>query len=131
MHIMSEVLAEFLNPKGGLMNEKYVLIDKTTQPEFEYILLTGEYYTEYYLYRSDEFEEAYKQLQTEISNDRHLAVLCGLHFNTAKRDWRAQPLFKCASGKKKIIYDPYQNTMLHLKWYCDAGKWKNPRERWD
>ena len=80
MHIMSEVLAEFLNPKGGLMNEKYVLIDKTTQPEFEYILLTGEYYTEYYLYRSDEFEDAYCQLKKEISDGRHTAVFVWFGF---------------------------------------------------
>ena len=110
---------------------KYCLTDKKEQPEFEYILLTGETYTKYFLYRADEFEDAYNQLRKEISNGRHIAVLCGLNFNTKSREWRAQPLFRCSKGSNRVVYDPYQNTMLHLKWYCDAGNWENPRDCWD
>lgn len=110
---------------------KYFLADKKEHPEFEYILLTGEDYTKYFLYRADEFDDAYNQLRNEISEGRHIAVLCGLDFNTKTREWRAQPLFRRSRGSNKITYDPYQSVMLHIKWYCDAGKWENPRENWN
>ena len=110
---------------------KYNLADKTTKPEFDYILLSGEYYTEYYLYRANEFEEAYDQLKTEFAKGRHLAILCDLDFDTRSREWRAQPLFRRSRCNDKVFYDPYQKTMLHLKWYCDAGEWKNQRKKWD
>lgn len=110
---------------------KYRLADKTTKPEFDYMLLSGSYYNEYYLYRANEFEEAYNQLKAEFAKGRYLAVLCDLNFHNNSREWRAQPLFRCSRGKDKVFYDPYQATMLHLKWYCDAGDWKNPRENWE
>lgn len=111
---------------------KYNLIDKTTEPEFDYILLSGECWTKYYLYRADEFEKAYEQLKVEFSKGYDLAVLCELKFNTKSREWRAQPLFRSTMKKNgnKVFYDPYQKTMLHLKWYCDAGEWLNPRDEW-
>ena len=111
---------------------KYNLIDKTTRPEFDYILLSGNYWTKYYLYRSDEFEDAYNQLKSEFAKGFKLAVLCEPSFNTNSREWRAHPLFKSTHKKKtEVFYDPYLQTMLHLKWYCDAGEWLNPRDSWD
>lgn len=110
---------------------KYKLANKITKPDFDYILLSGAYYNEYYLYRANEFEEAYDQLKAEFAKGRYLAVLCDLNFNTKSREWKAQPLFRCSQHKDKVFYDPYQQTMLHLKWYCDAGEWLNPREKWD
>lgn len=110
---------------------KYNLADKTTKPDFDYILLSGAYYNKYYLYCADEFEQAYDQLKAEFAKGRHLAVLCDLDFNTQSREWRAHPLFRSSSIDDKVFYDPYQKTMLHLKWYCDVGEWQNPREKWD
>ena len=111
---------------------KYILETKTTRPKFDYILLSGRYWTKYYLYRADEFEDAYNQLKTEFSKGFDLAVLCELNFNNHSREWRAQPLFRSTYKKKcEVYYDPYQTTMLHLKWYCDGGTWENPRDSWD
>ena len=112
--------------------KKYNLPDKTTKPEFDYIVLSGSYWTEYYLYRADEFEDAYNQLKSEFAKGFDLAVLCDLNFNTHSREWRAQPLFRSMQkSKTEVFYDPYQKTMLHLKWYCDAGEWMNPRNKWE
>lgn len=114
------------------MIKKYVLPDRTTKPHFDYILLSGRYWTKYYLYKANEFEQAYNQLKIEFSKGYDLAVLCELNFNTKSREWRAQPLFRSTHKKKaEVFYDPYQDTMLHLKWYCDAGEWLNPRDNWD
>ena len=83
------------------------------------------------VYRAEEFEEAYNQLKAEFAKGRYLALLCDLDFHNTTREWRAHPIFRCAYGEDKVVFDPYQETMLHLKWYCDAGSWQNPRENWD
>lgn len=111
--------------------DKYFLVDRMTKPSFDYILLSGEYYNKYYLYRANEFEQAYDQLKAEFAKGIHLAVLCDLDFNTRTREWRAHPLFRCSRRDERVFYDPYQQIMLHIKWYCDVGEWLNPREKWD
>ena len=83
---------------------KYNLADKTTRPDFDYILLSGSYWTKYYLYRADEFEEAYNQLKSEFAKGFHLAVLCEPNFNTNSREWRAQPLFRSTHKKKTEVF---------------------------
>ena len=107
---------------------KYKLPDKKTNPEFDYILVTGDCFNEYYLFRAEEFEEAYEQLKIEYAKGNRLALLCDKDFNTISREWRAKPVFR--RYHNKVIYDAFQEVMLHLKWYCDAGEWKNPREEW-
>lgn len=108
--------------------QKFRLIDKTTQPPFAYVLLTGDSYVDYYLYYENKLEEAISQLKAEYNKGYHVAKLTIPYFHTSNRDWRLQD-FMHLDYNGMVIYDRYiANTLLHIKFYMDAGQWLNPRK---
>ena len=107
--------------------KRYDLTDKTREPEFEYILLTGSNYVDYYLYNEDELEEAFDQLRAEAAKGYRTASLCRKHFSNYDHSWRAERLFKIDCNHKVVLNDDPQNVCLHLAFYINAGWWMNPK----
>lgn len=108
----------------------YQLKDKTTQPDFSYVVLTGSSYVDYYLFKEDELEEAMSQLRKEASAGYLTAKIVVPHFSTGDRQWRLRT-FMNLNYDHKILFDDTPYTLLHIKHYMDAGQWLNPREEWE
>lgn len=111
----------------------YELQDKSIEPGYEYILLTNNnlggtcVYLDYYLYKYDEFEEAISQLKIEYAKGNVHARICVPQFNTTDRTWRVKDKFKVDYNSERVVYLEYGDVGLHFMFYCNAGKWLNPR----
>lgn len=106
------------------------LKEKTDKPSFEYVVLIDDGFggiaQDYYLFNYDEFEQAYEVLKKEAIRDKDtLSVICEIKFNNYDRTYSLHPTFKVRDGK--IVYDKYQDELLHVLWHIKAGKWLNPR----
>ena len=106
------------------------LKEKTDKPSFEYVVLIDDGFggiaQDYYLFNYDEFEQAYKILKKEAIRDADTwSVICEVKFNNYDRTYSLRPTFKVRNGK--IVYDKYQDELLHVLWHIKAGKWLNPR----
>lgn len=107
------------------------LKERTDKPEFSYVVLIDDKFgapEDYYLFNYNEFEEAYNVLKTEAAEDSDsLSVICEIGFNNHDRTYYLKPTFKIRDGK--IVYDKYQEDLLHVLWHIKAGKWLNPKEK--
>lgn len=106
------------------------LKEKTDKPNFEYVVLIDDGFggiaQDYYLFNYDEFEQAYEILKKEAIRDKDtLSVICEIKFNNYDRTYSLHPTFKVRDGN--IVYDKYQDELLHVLWHIKAGKWLNPR----
>ena len=105
------------------------LKETTDKPDFAYVVLIDERFhitQDYYLFNYDEFEQAYEVLKKEAARDENtLSVICEIKFNNYDRTYSLRPTFKVRNGK--IIYDKYQDELLHVLWHIKAGEWLNPR----
>lgn len=106
------------------------LKEKTDKPSFEYVVLIDDGFggiaQDYYLFNYDEFEQAYEVLKKEAIRDEDTSsVICEIKFNNYDRTYSLHPTFKVRDGK--IVYDKYQDELLHVLWHIKAGKWLNPR----
>lgn len=106
------------------------LKEKTDQPNFAYVVLIEEKYgclEDYYLFKADEFENAYDVLKAEAAKDEYsFSRICEIGFHNADRTYYLKPIFRIWHGK--VIYDKYDEPLLHILWYIKAGRWLNPRE---
>ncbi len=108
---------------------KYHLENKTTEPNFAYAVLTGSSYVDYYLFKENELEEAMAQLKKEANAGYKTARIAIPHFSTGDRQWRLRT-FMNLDYNYKILFDDAPHTLLHIKYYMDAGQWLNPRKEW-
>lgn len=108
-------------------SKRYDLIDKTQEPDFEYILLTGTSFVDYYLYNRDELEEAFDQLRAEAAKGFRTAHICKKHFSTRDRTWRVKRIFKLHCGNKVVFDEDSLGDGLHIVFYVNAGQWMNPK----
>lgn len=106
---------------------RYILADETVQPQFEYFVITGSSYVDYYLFTEDELEEAIAQLKSEYNKGHHTARICVPHFCCNDRTWRLEE-FMSLDCRGKVYFERYGDGLLHVKFYMDAGVWLNPRE---
>lgn len=106
------------------------LKERTDQPNFAYVVLIERKYgslEDYYLFKADEFENAYDVLKSEAAkDDGSLSRICEIGFNNSDRTYYLQPIFRIWHGK--VIYDKYDEPLLHIMWYIKAGRWLNQRE---
>lgn len=106
------------------------LKEKTDRPKFEYVLLIDKDCSvaeDYYLFHYNEFEQAYDILKTQASKDPYnMSTLCEIGFYNHNRTYYLKPIFRIWDGK--IIYDKYQDPLLHVLWHMNAGEWLNPRD---
>lgn len=107
----------------------YNLIDKQTQPEFSYVVLTGSTYVDYYLFKEDELEDAMIQLKKEANAGFNTARIVVPHFSTGDRTWRFRTFME-TNIYHKVMFDDVPHTLLHIKHYMDAGQWLNKRDEW-
>jgi len=102
---------------------KYPLSDKTTNPNFEY-LVRDNMKLDYYLYK--DFDSALKQAQKmSLSESRHVLIY-EKDFNTITREWHGCNTFDVIEGK--VVYNKHAKTELHLEFYVNAGDWLNHEE---
>lgn len=109
------------------MIKRFNLIDKKQEPPFEYILLTGHCYCDYYLYKEDELEEAISQLKVEFSKGFHTARLCRKEFRNYDRTWCIKEFFSIDYCTGKLTYEDCPKRGLHIVFYINAGEWLNPK----
>lgn len=106
------------------------LKERTDMPNFAYVVLIEEKYgclEDYYLFKADEFEEAYDVLKAEAAKDGYsLSRICEIGFHNADRTYYLQPIFRIWNGK--VIYYKYEEPLLHVTFHMKAGNWLNPRE---
>lgn len=106
------------------------LKEKTDRPNFAYVvLIEGKLGVseDYYLFKADEFEEAYDVLKVEAAKDGYsYSRICEIGFNNWDRTYFLKPIFKIWGGK--VTYDKYDDPLLHVTWHMNAGEWLNPRE---
>ena len=108
--------------------ERFNLTDRKQEPPFEYILLTGSSYCDYYLYKLDELEEAIIQLKAEHLKGFRTARLCRKSFRNYDRTWDIEEFFSIHPRTGKLFYEDVPDTGLHIVFYINAGQWLNPRE---
>lgn len=106
------------------------LSSKNEKPNFEYVVLIDDNFggvaDDYLLFHYGEFEKAYDILKQEAIKDPYsMSKICEVRLNHSDRTYYLQPIFKVNNGK--IIYDKYQNELLHVFWHIKAGEWLNPR----
>ena len=116
---------EVANFKEEIM--RYHLLDRLTKPDFAYMILTGSSYVDYYLFKENELEEAMLQLKKERNKGFNTAKIVVPYFSTGDRTWRART-FMNVNHNNKIIFDDTPSTLLHIKFYVDAGQWLNSNE---
>ncbi len=108
---------------------RYNLTDKKVNPPFEYILLTGSSYCDYYLYKEDELEDAIMQLKAESLKGFATARICRKSFRNYDRTWDVEEFFSI-DWNGKLRYEDCPDLGLHIVFYINAGAWLNPREEW-
>ena len=106
------------------------LSTKNDKPIFEYVVLIDSDFgvaNDYYLFHYGEFEKAYDTLKKEAIKDTYsMSKICEVKLRHSDRTYYLQPIFKVYYGK--VIYDKYQDALLHALWHIRAGEWLNPRE---
>lgn len=99
---------------------KYSLSDKTTAPEFNFmVIINGQF--DYYLF--NEFDDAINQAK-KLSDSNNIVIIYEPEFCTNTREWRVRDTFRVID--KKIYYNKYAEIHLHLHFYINAGEWLNP-----
>lgn len=103
--------------------------ERTDRPDFAYVVLIESRFgvlEDYYLFKADEFEEAYDVLKAEAAKDDYShSRICEIGFNNLDRTYYLKPIFRVWDGK--VVYDKYDEPLLHITWHMKAGQWLNPR----
>ena len=108
--------------------KRFNLTDKKQNPPFEYILLTGRCYCDYYLYKESELEEAIIQLKAEFAKGFTTARICRKDFRNHDRTWGVEDFFSIDYCTEKLKYEDCPDSGLHIVFYINAGEWLNPKE---
>jgi hypothetical protein len=108
--------------------KRFNLTDKKQEPPFEYILLTGHCYCDYYLYKENEIEDAITQLKAEFSKGFTTARIYRKSFRNYNRTWATETFFSIDYCSGKLKYEDTHHIGLHVVFYISAGEWLNPRD---
>lgn len=107
--------------------KRFNLTDKKEEPPFEYILLTGSSFCDYYLYKENELEEAITQLKTEYLKGFITARIYRKDFRNYDRTWGVEEFFSI-DYNGKLKFEDCPGGGLHIVFYINAGEWLNPKE---
>lgn len=102
---------------------RYRLTDKTTNPDFEY-LVKDLMSMDYMLFNT--FDKALKAAITLSNTKSHHSLIYEKYFNTKTREFHGMNTFEVIHGE--VRYDKYARPELHLEFYVNAGEWLNPGE---
>jgi len=104
---------------------KYPMENKTDCPLFDFLVIDLKYYN-YYLYNN--FEDALKKAKRLVVK-YDMVYICEPILNNHTREYLAKPTFTLHKGGG-IDYDKHAKLLLHIKFFMDAGEWKNPNKEW-
>jgi hypothetical protein len=102
-----------------------ILESNKTQPKFEYFVrVNGEF--DYYLYESKDFDKALKKAM-ELSVPHNLVLIDEVTFINSTREYKLTTCFRAYNNQ--VTYLKHETPMLHAKFYLEAGRWLNPKEK--
>lgn len=111
-------------PKKLKPIRKYELKNKSTQPEFRYLVQNLGHIEDYWLY--NDFNKAYNKMKKLAKNGIGSYILEPV-FIAKTREWKMRKTFFCFDNDVYHEGDKGE-ILLHAKFYVDAGEWKNPKE---
>ena len=103
-----------------------LILDKKRKPPFSFILLTGDTWQDYYLYKENELEEAIHQLKVEFAKGEELAHICVPRFCNYDRTYRVKEFMKLDMDGR-VVFEEFGETHLHIAFYTNRGLWLNER----
>ena len=99
-----------------------LMLKKDARPPFSFILLTGECYMDYYLFKEDELEEAISQLKAEYAKGEEIAYIGIPRFCNNDRTYRVKEFMKLDCNGK-VYFEECGETHLHVAFYTNHGLW--------
>lgn len=99
----------------------YILEDKVTKPDFEF-LIKGNNSMAYYL--TNDFAQALKYLKIcAIKDNTNIAHIYSPILMRTAGEYRAEKIITHFDDDVLIVKEV---PSLHFKFFCDAGEWLNP-----
>lgn len=103
-----------------------LILSKTDNPPFAFILITGSSYVDYYVYQEEELELAISQLRAEHAKGYQTAYIGVPHYCENDGTYRVKHHIKLLFNGK-IEYEEYGRVVLHVAFYTESGKWLNSK----
>ena len=108
-----------------LLAIQYSLENNMIQPKFAFMVQVDGDTSEYWLYNSVDFDEAYNKMKSLSLLTHRRVSLYEPYFVTNTREWRMRRIFTSTPEMVKYSGDS-GDILLHAKFYMDAGEWQNP-----